>query len=61
MVAVVVMVVGINALIQERARDRWTVAITDPSMVAIRNMVARGDLSQATNKLDSIPLRTNRG
>ena len=38
---------------QRRARDRWTVSITDPSMVAIRNMVVRGNVSQATNKLNS--------
>ena len=49
----VALIVGVNALIQRRARDRWTVAITDPSMVAIRNMVAQGNLSQATNKLNA--------
>jgi HEAT repeat protein len=47
-------IVGTYALIQKRERDRWSIAaITDPSMVAIRNMVARGNLSQATNKLNT--------
>jgi HEAT repeat protein len=36
-----------------RSSDRWTVAITDPSMVAIRNMVVKGNLSQATYKLNT--------
>ena len=53
LVAVVALIVGVNALMQRRARDRWTVSITDPSMVAIRNMVVRGNVSQATNKLNS--------
>ncbi len=38
---------------RRRSYDRWTVAITDPSMSAIRNMVARGNLSQAAAKLDT--------
>jgi HEAT repeat protein len=49
----VAVIVGLNAFFQRRARDRWAVAITDPSMVAIRNMVVSGNLSQATNKLNS--------
>jgi len=53
LVGVVAVIIGVNALIQKRARDRWAVAITDPSMVAIRNMVVRGNLSQATNKLNT--------
>jgi HEAT repeat protein len=53
LVAVIVVIVGVTALMQRRARDRWTVAITDPSMVAIRNMVVRGNLSQATTKLNT--------
>ena len=53
LVAGVALVIGANALIQRRARERWTVAITDPSMVTIRNLVAKGDLSQAANKLNS--------
>ena len=53
LVAVIAVIVGVNALMQRRARDRWTVAITDPSMVAIRNMVVRGNLSQATTKLNT--------
>jgi HEAT repeat protein len=52
LVALIVVIVGVTALMQRRARDRWTVAITDPSMVAIRNMVVRGNLSQATTKLN---------
>ena len=47
------LIVGAYALMQRRARDRWTVSITDPSMVAIRNMVVKGNVSQATNKLNS--------
>jgi HEAT repeat protein len=50
---VIAVIVGVNALMQRRARDRWTVPITDPSMVAIRNMVVRGNLSQATTKLNT--------
>jgi HEAT repeat protein len=50
---VVALIVGVNALMQRRARDRWAVAITDPSMVAIRNMVVSGNLSQAANKLNT--------
>lgn len=49
----VALIVGVNALMQRRARDRWAVAITDPSMVAIRNMVVSGNLSQAANKLNT--------
>ena len=52
-VAVIAVLVGVNALIQRHARDRWTVAITDPSMVAIRNMVVQGNLEQATKKLNT--------
>ena len=37
----VALLIGANALIQRRARERWTVAITDPSMVTIRNLVAK--------------------
>jgi HEAT repeat protein len=47
------LIVGVNELMRKRANDRWTVAITDPSMIAIRNLVAKGDLSQATNKLNA--------
>jgi HEAT repeat protein len=53
LVAGAALIVGANALIQRRATERWTVAITDPSMVAIRDMVAKGNLSQATNKLNT--------
>lgn len=35
-------------------RDPWSSTITDSSMIAIRNMVARGNLSQAVSKLDTI-------
>jgi HEAT repeat protein len=47
------LIVGANALLQRCARDRWAVAITDPSMIAIRNMVVKGNVSQAANKLNS--------
>jgi HEAT repeat protein len=50
---VIGVIIGVTALIHKRERDRWTVAITDPSMVAIRNMVVRGNLSQATTKLNT--------
>jgi HEAT repeat protein len=53
LVALIAVIVGVAALMQRRARERWTVAITDPSMVAIRNMVVRGNLSQATTKLNT--------
>ncbi len=49
----VALIVGVNALMQRHARDRWAVAITDPSMIAIRNMVVKGNVSQAANKLNS--------
>jgi HEAT repeat protein len=44
---------GAYALTQRRARDGWAVSITDPSMIAIRNLVVKGNVSQATNKLNS--------
>jgi len=50
---VIVLIVAGNALMKRRARDRWTVAITDPSMVAIRNLVADGKVSQAADKLNT--------
>jgi HEAT repeat protein len=53
LVAGVALFIGANSLIQRRARERWTVAITDPSMVTIRNLVAKGDLSQAASKLNA--------
>ena len=53
LVAGLALLIGANALIQRRARERWTVAITDPSMITIRNLVAKGDLSQAANKLNA--------
>jgi len=52
-VAGAALIVCVNALVQRRAPERWTVAITDPSMVAIRDLVAKGNLSQATNKLNT--------
>lgn len=49
-----VAVIGFTALMHRRDRDRWTVvSITDPSMVAIKNMVAKGNLSQAAAKLNT--------
>lgn len=48
-----VIIGGTYVLTHRRARERWTVAINDPSMVAIRNLVVKGDLSQATNKLNA--------
>ncbi len=53
LVVVAVVAVGLTALMHRRERDGWTAAITDPSMVAIRNMVARGNLSQAAAKLNT--------
>ena len=53
LVAGAALIVGVNALIQRRANERWTVAITDPPMLAIRDMVAKGNLSQAANKLNA--------
>jgi len=41
-------------LIHERVRDHWTVAINDPSMVTISNLVAKGDLSEAVSKLSRV-------
>ncbi len=49
----VALIVGANALMQRRERGRWTVSITDPSMIAIRNLIVKGNVSQATNKLNS--------
>jgi len=51
--ALIALIVGISALKQRRARDRWAVATTDPSMLAIRNMVVRGNLSRAAYKLNT--------
>ena len=53
LVAGAALIFGVNALMHRRARNRSTVSITDPSMVAIRNLVAKGDLSQAANKLNA--------
>jgi HEAT repeat protein len=53
LVAVVALIVGAYALTQRRARDGWAVSINDPSMIAIRNLVVKGNVSQATNKLNS--------
>jgi HEAT repeat protein len=53
LVAVVALIMGAYALTQRRARDGWAVSITDPSMIAIRNLVVKGNVSQATNKLNS--------
>jgi len=51
--AAIALVIGAGALMKRRERRRWSVAITDPSMVAIRNLVIKGDLSQAANQLNS--------
>jgi hypothetical protein len=54
LVAVVALIVDVSALMQKHLRDRSTVAITeltDPSKIAIRDMVVQGNLSQAANKL----------
>jgi HEAT repeat protein len=53
LVAVIALGVGVHALMKKREADRWTLAITDPSMVAIRNLVATGNLSEATGKLNT--------
>lgn len=53
LVAAIALDVGVHALMKKREADRWTLAITDPSMVAIRNLVARGNFSQATGKLNT--------
>lgn len=53
LVAAIALGVGVHALMKKREADRWTLAITDPSMVAIRNLVATGDLSDATDKLNT--------
>jgi HEAT repeat protein len=53
LVAGVAVIAGTAALKHRRARERWTVAITDPSMIAIRDLVAKGDLSGATKKLNT--------
>jgi HEAT repeat protein len=41
------------ALLWQRGRNRLAVATNDPSMIAIRNLVAAGNLSQATAKLNT--------
>lgn len=54
LVAVVALIVDVSALMQKHLRERSTVAITeitDPSKIAIRDMVVQGNLSQAANKL----------
>jgi HEAT repeat protein len=53
LVAVIVLSVGVHALLRKREHDRWTLAISDLSMVTIRNLVARGNLSEATGKLNT--------
>lgn len=50
----VALIVDVSALMQKHLRERSTVAITeitDPSKIAIRDMVVQGNLSQAANKL----------
>jgi HEAT repeat protein len=46
-------VFGGRMLARRSARHRWSIAITDPSMVAIKNLVARGDVSEAARKLNT--------
>ena len=50
--AAAAVVVGVSALVKKHERARETAAVTDPSMVAIRNLVDKGKLSQATEKLN---------
>jgi HEAT repeat protein len=53
LVAIIAFGVGFHALMKKREPDRWTLAISDPAMVAIRNLVAKGDLSGVTSKLNT--------
>ena len=53
LVAAIALSVGVHALMKKREAGRWTLAITDPSMLAIRNLVATGNLSEATDKLNT--------
>ena len=53
LVAIIAFGVGFHALMKKREPDRCTLAISDPAMAAIRNLVAKGDLSGATSKLNT--------
>jgi HEAT repeat protein len=50
---VAVLAVGVNALFKQRTEKRWALTITDPSMIAIHDMVVKGHVSQAVNKLNA--------
>jgi len=52
-IGVALVIVAAALVLRHRAGDRWAIGITDPSMVAIRNMVVAGHLSQATAKLNT--------
>jgi hypothetical protein len=53
LLAAFALIVAANPLMRRHSHDGWTAVITDPSMIAIRNMVARGNLSQAATRLDT--------
>jgi HEAT repeat protein len=53
LVAIIAFGVGFHAPMKKREPDRCTLAISDPAMAAIRNLVAKGDLSGATSKLNT--------
>jgi hypothetical protein len=51
-IAATVLIAGVILfLIRRPPRDRTLASINDPSIAAIREMVARGDISQAATKL----------
>jgi HEAT repeat protein len=52
-ISVAIVAVAAVLVLRHRPGNRWTAAITDPSMVAIRNMVVQGHMSQATAKLNT--------
>lgn len=47
------LIVAGMTLARRHERTRWSVAITDPSMVAIKKLVAKGELAQAARKLNT--------
>jgi hypothetical protein len=54
-IAVLFFIVG-GSLVWEGTQDHWVFSRNDPSMVAIRNLVANGEIVRATRRLNKIYL-----
>jgi HEAT repeat protein len=53
LVGVAVLAVGVNALLKRHAKQPWELAITDPSMIAIHDLVLKGKVAQAVKQLNA--------